>query len=66
MDVFELPFALLTFLGFVMVLPAWIWFLDSYPPSQQLSLPATFLAGVVLPATILLSIASWLEGGART
>lgn len=65
MDVFEFPFGLMTFFGFVMVLPPWMWFLSSYPPAQQLSLPSTFLAGIVLPATLLLAAGSWLEGGAR-
>lgn len=65
MDVFEFPFALMAFFGFVLVLPPWMWFLSSYGPAQQLSLPSTFLAGIVLPATIVLALTSWAEGGAR-
>ena len=65
MDVFEFPFALLAFLGFVAVVPPWMWFISQYPSVSNLSLPSTFLVNLVLPATILLGIASWLEGGSR-
>lgn len=63
MNVFELPFALLAFLGFVALVPAWMWFLATYPPAQNLSIESQFLANLVLPATLVLFISSWLEGG---
>jgi hypothetical protein len=65
MDVFEFPFALLAFLGFVLVTPAWMYFVSQYPSVSQLSLPSQFLVNMVLPVTASLFLASWLEGGAR-
>lgn len=65
MDVFEFPFALLAFFGFVLVVPPWVWFISQYPSVSNLSLPSQFLVNLLLPATILLALASWLEGGSR-
>jgi len=65
MDVFELPFGLMTFLGFVLVMPPWMWLLSQYPPTSQLSLSGQFLANLILPCIAALTIASWAEGGAR-
>jgi hypothetical protein len=66
MDVFDFPFALLTFLALVAVVPPWVWFVNNYGPTASLSLPSQFLAALILPATILLALTSWVEGGART
>lgn len=58
MDVFRLPFALLAFLGFVMVLPAWMYFTSGTLGSM--STESEFIATMVLPATAALYVASWL------
>lgn len=63
MNVFELPFAFLAFLGMVMVMPAWIWFTTTFDPVSSLSIESTLLMHLVLPATAMLLLASWLEGG---
>ena len=63
MNVFELPFALLAFLGFVALVPPWMWFLSTFPPAQTLSMEGRLLANIVLPATVMLALASWMEGG---
>lgn len=52
-------YALITFLGFVAIVPAWVWWVNNNVAA--LSLEATFLATFVLPATILLYLASWLQ-----
>ena len=65
MDVFEMPFALLTFMSFVAITPAWMWFISSYPPAQNLRLASTFIVNLTFPALSALALASWLEGGAR-
>jgi len=65
MDVFEFPFALMAFLGFVAIVPPWMWFISQYPSVQNLSLPSQFLINMLLPALVLLGLASWIEGGSR-
>lgn len=60
MDVFRLPFALIAFLGFVMVLPAWMYFTSGSVGSM--SAESEFIAAMVLPATAALYIASWAGG----
>lgn len=65
MDVFEFPFALMSFFGLVAVVPAWVWFINQYPSVSNLSLPSQFLVNLILPAMIVLGLASWIEGGAR-
>jgi len=65
MDVFEFPFAIMAFLGFVLVIPPWMWFISSYPSVSTLSLPSQFLINMLLPALVLLGLASWIEGGSR-
>jgi hypothetical protein len=61
MDIFRLPFAFLAFLGFVMVLPAWMYFTGGSVGS--LSTEASFIAAMILPATAGLYLASWLQPG---
>lgn len=63
MNAFELPFALLAFLGFVAVVPAWMWFISHYPSVNNLSIESQFLVNLVLPASAALLLVSWLEGG---
>ena len=61
MDIFRLPFALIAFLGFVMALPAWMYFTSG--SVGTLSTEASFIAGMILPATAALYLASWLQPG---
>ena len=63
MNPFELPQALLALLGFVAVVPVWVWFVSSYPAMNQLSTPSTFLIGLALPATAGLYLVGWLQPG---
>jgi hypothetical protein len=58
---YRFPLALFAFLGFVAVIPAWSWFMSTY--TADLPTETTFLAGLVLPATLALFLASWLQGG---
>lgn len=55
-------FALFTFGLFVAIAPVVLYFTQSYPDAQ-LSLEAQFLATLVLPATVMLYLAGWLDGG---
>lgn len=61
MNPYKMPFALVGFLGFVMVVPPWMWFLDNYPAVSQLSTTERFLANLILPALLLLFIAGWVQ-----
>lgn len=61
MNAFEFPFALFAFLGFVAMVPVWIWFTDTY--TQGLPPEPTFLAQFVLPVTVALYLSSWLQTG---
>lgn len=63
MNAFEFPFALLAFLGFVMVVPAWMYFTFQHPALDSLSIEAQFIAQMVPPATVAIALASWLEPG---
>lgn len=63
MNPFDFPFALIGFLGFVMLMPAWIWFTTQHPSVSDLQIEAQFLVALVLPATLALFLASWLQGG---
>lgn len=63
MNPFDLPFALMGFIGFVMLMPAWIWFTTQHPSIDALQIEARFLVQFVLPGTLLLFLASWLQGG---
>lgn len=63
MDVFEVPFALLTFLGLVAIAPVWFWFVDNFQTVDQLSPESTFLVNIMFPLLVLLFLGSWLEGG---
>lgn len=64
MNPWKFPLALIAFMGFVAVLPPWMYFLDQY--SGRLQTEEQFLIGLVLPFLVLLFIASWVQpGGAR-
>ncbi|QLD84613.1 hypothetical protein HWV23_02435 [Natronomonas halophila] len=63
MNPFDFPFALLGFFGLVAVMPAWMFFITSYAPMENLPTEAQFLAQLVLPATVALFVVSWLQGG---
>jgi hypothetical protein len=63
MNPYEFPFALLTFLAFVAVIPAWMWFVTSYGTVQEMSLAAQFLIGLTLPATVGFALVSWVAPG---
>jgi len=64
MNVFRWPFALIAFLGFVAVVPVWMWFVSSHPHMDQVTTETSFLIQLVLPATVALFLAGWLGGGA--
>lgn len=59
MNPYKFPFALIAFLGFVLVLPPWMWFIESYP--TKLSTEGRFMAELILPALVLLFLASWVQ-----
>jgi hypothetical protein len=61
MNVWYFPFALIGFMGFVMVMPGWMHFLGTH--SGNLSTEGQFLISLVLPATVLLYIVSWIQPG---
>jgi hypothetical protein len=63
MNPFDFPFALLAFFGFVAIMPVWMYFVSSYPAFESMPVEARFVAQLVLPATVGLTIASWLQGG---
>lgn len=52
-------YMLIGFLGFVAFLPTWIYWVDNY--TAGLGYESTFLASFILPATLILFIAGWLE-----
>ena len=62
MDVFDLPFAMLAFLAFVWVVPAWVWFTGQHSGWSSLGMESQFLAGLILPATAALAVTSWIQG----
>lgn len=55
------PLAFFALIGFVALIPAWMWFLQDR--SAALPLEAQFLAGIALPALAILFLASWLQPG---
>lgn len=65
MSPLKLPFALIAFLTFVGVMPAWIWFVQN--ETTGLSPEETFLVTLILPATAALYLVSWLQprGGSQ-
>lgn len=66
MSPYRFPFAIFGFFTFVAVVPAWLWFLRSHPSEANLPIEVQFLASMVLPATLLLFIGSWLQPGGAT
>lgn len=60
MDVWDFPFALLGFLGFVAFMPAWMFFVYRYEPAV-LTAESHFLAQLVLPAAVILFIVGWVQ-----
>lgn len=62
MNPLELPIALFTFLTIVAVIPAWLYFVDTY--ASGMPAEPTFLARFSLPAVLLFFLASWLAPGA--
>lgn len=63
MKPFDVPFALLGFLGFVAVVPVWMWFTTQHPAIEQLQMEARFLVQFSLPASLLFYLASWFGPG---
>jgi hypothetical protein len=59
MNPYRFPLALFGFLAFVALVPAWSWFVAQF--ANPLSTETSFLAGLVLPATLALFIASWIQ-----
>lgn len=61
MNPFEFPVAIVGFAAFVMLMPAWMWFISNY--ASNLRGDAQFLATMVLPALIVLFVVSWIQPG---
>lgn len=61
MNIDAFPFALLMFLGFVAVVPAWMHFTNVR--ANGLPLEVQFLLGLSLPAVAAIALASWVQGG---
>lgn len=59
MNPIRFPMALFAFLGLGALLPAWMFFLNTY--ASNLSLEGQFIAFFTLPATAALFLASWLQ-----
>lgn len=58
---FEFPFALLGVLLIAALTPPWIWFVNEY--TGNLGTAAQFIAQFILPAMLLLFLASWVDPG---
>jgi hypothetical protein len=63
MNVYEIGFALVGFLSFVAVIPVAMFFIQDYQSVSALPVEVQFLAGLVLPATGVLFLASWVQPG---
>jgi hypothetical protein len=61
MNPYLFPIALLGFVAFVAVVPVWTWFISDWSHVSGLSQETMLLAGVVLPATISMYVASWIQ-----
>lgn len=61
MNPYKFPLALLAFMGFVLVMPGWQFFLRTRTP--EMTVEAAFLISLVLPILVALFIASWLQPG---
>jgi hypothetical protein len=65
MNPVKLPFALFAFLGLVAVVPFWLAVSEAF--TAGMTTTNAFLAQLVLPATVMLFLASWIQprgGGA--
>jgi hypothetical protein len=56
-------YALFAFLAFVAFVPAWVWWVNNN--QAALSLEATFLATLILPATVILYLTGWIQGASQ-
>ena len=59
MDPVKFPFALLGFLGFVAIMPAWVHFSGQYVsglPDYQ-----SFILQLMMPVMVLLFVVSWIQ-----
>jgi len=61
MSPYSFPLALFAFFGFVAIIPVWMWFLNDRLPG--LPLEFQFIAGLVLPAMLLVFLGSWMQPG---
>lgn len=61
MDPYELPFALLALLGWVLVLPATGWWLTNR--TSGLPIEVQFLTGLVIVGAATLTTVSWVQPG---
>jgi len=59
MNIDTFPFALLMFLAFVAIVPAWMHF--TTVRAQGLPLELVFLLGLTLPAVAFIALASWFQ-----
>lgn len=62
MDTYNFMFAVLAFLAFVAIVPAWVWFVFNHPNASALAPEGRFIALMVLPATVTMFILSWMGG----
>lgn len=56
----RLPVAILSFIGLVAIVPAWMWFTAEY--TGDLPTETAWLVRFSLPAVSLLFVGSWLGG----
>lgn len=60
MDIWDFPFALIAFFGFVAFVPAWVFFVYEYPAAQLMA-ETHFIAQLVLPTALVLFILGWIQ-----
>lgn len=61
MNPLNFPLAILGVVSLVAIIPVWTWFLGEY--TSGLPTEVQFLAGITLPALVVLFGVSWVEPG---
>jgi len=59
----QLPIAIITFIGLVALIPAWLHFVSVFAPNM--SAAGAFIARFTLPALSLLFVGGWIGGDVR-
>jgi len=59
----DVIFALLGFMAFVAVVPAWMWFTTQHSGIASMSTEARFLVQAALPFSVLLFLGGWFQPG---